>query len=147
MARTILEGYQKTFPERLGFSMDVDPPATQRFLAGADMLLLSSTSASEQNLHMCAQLYGTAPIALNAGVTADSITGHDQNHPGTGFLFASPDKESILAVLAQAVSCWNVPKQWQGIMQRGMQRDFSWSQAAGQYEELYQQAITRHKEI
>jgi starch synthase len=147
MAQAMLEDYQKFFPQRLGFSMDLTPPAVQRFLAGSDMLLVYSPVAGEQHLHMCAQLYGTAPVALDAGVMTDSIVEHTPDHPGTGFLFARPDKTSMLAALAQAVACRNIPEQWQGVMRRGMEQDFSWAEAARNYEELYRQAIIRHKEI
>jgi starch synthase len=145
--QAMLTAYQRHFPDRLGLSTNMEPAAIRSFLAGSDMLLVNSHMADEQNLHMCAQLYGTIPIALNMGVSADSIIRHEQNHPGTGFLFDRPDKPGLLEALSRAVFFWHSPEQWQAIMRRGMERDFSWPQTAEGYEKLYQQAISRQQEI
>jgi starch synthase len=146
-AQAMLTEYQRHYPERLGLSTNMEPAAIRGFLAGSDMLLINSHIAGEQNLHLCAQLYGTVPIALNAGVSADSIVRHERNRPGTGFLFDRPDKAGLLEALNQAVSFWHIPEQWQAIMRRGMEQDFSWAHTAQGYEELYQQAISHQQEI
>ena len=144
--QVMLQDFQDRYPERLGLCMEITPKLVHQYMAGSDMLLTHSHTAGEQSQHMCAQLYGTVPVALKMGVMADSIIEHDNDHPGTGFFFAGRDKQDMMEALAHAMFFWHKPEQWQDIMRRGMQQDFSWKKAAASYDELYKQAIQHRRE-
>ena len=106
--------------------------------AGADVFLMPSRFEPCGLNQMYSQRYGTPPVAHATGGLSDTIADGE-----TGFLFDRPERASLLAAVRRALSARNEPQRWRQIQRAGMARDFSWSEAARRYADLYLRLATR----
>ena len=82
--------------------------------------------------------YGSVPLVHATGGLADTITDPlDSAQRANGFVFQEYRHDSFLACLARALETYAKTDAWRAIMLQGMQQDFSWRQAAGEYVNLY----------
>ena len=58
----------------------------------------------------------------------------------TGFAFEKSTPRDLLAATARALACWR-GQEWDALRRRCMRLDHSWSRSAGEYEEVYREAI------
>jgi starch synthase len=100
--------------------------------AGADLFLMPSRFEPCGLNQMYSQRYGTPPVARATGGLADTIV-----DGGTGFLFDRPEGAALVAAVRRAVAAWRDAARWRAIQRAGMARDFSWSEAARRYADLY----------
>jgi starch synthase len=117
-----------------------------RIEAGADALLMPSRYEPCGLNQMYSQLYGTIPIVRRTGGLADSVVDFNQQtldeHSATGFCFEEDSPEALLATCLGALSLFrNQRVDWWKLVIAGMKRDFSWTDSAGRYSELYSQLI------
>jgi starch synthase len=85
--------------------------------------------------------YGTVPIVTRVGGLVDTVTDVDA-HPaeGTGIM-VDPEPGSLRKGLGRALELYADKARMKATIQRGMKRDFSWSQAARGYEALYRDIV------
>jgi starch synthase len=100
--------------------------------AGADLFLMPSRFEPCGLNQMYSQRYGTPPVAHATGGLADTIVDGE-----TGFLFDRPERAALVEAVGRAVAAWREPRRWRAIQRAGMARDFSWSEAARRYADLY----------
>lgn len=61
---------------------------------------------------------------------------------GTGWTFSPLSKANLLTALKIAIGTYREHKSsWEGLMKRGMERDYSWNNAAVQYEQVFEWAF------
>jgi starch synthase len=89
---------------------------------------------------MYSQRYGTPPVAHATGGLFDTITDGE-----TGFLFEQPDRSALLAAVRRGLAARGEPRRWREIQRAGMARDFSWSEPARRYADLYLRLATRQR--
>jgi starch synthase len=106
--------------------------------AGADVFLMPSRFEPCGLNQMYSQRYGTPPVAHATGGLSDTITDGE-----TGFLFDRPERAALLAAVRRALTARGEPRRWREIQRAGMARDFSWSEAARRYADLYLRLATR----
>ena len=128
-------------PDRLGVHIGYDMLLAHKMMAGADMLIMPSLYEPCGLHQMHAMRYGTVPVVRATGGLDDTVEQHSQENPGVGFRFKEYSPGAILAALKDALSFFGDKKAWQGIVTRGMQKDFSWASAAASYEDIYHRAI------
>jgi starch synthase len=81
---------------------------------------------------MYSQRYGTPPVARATGGLTDTIADGE-----TGFLFEGAERAALVQAVRRAVAAWRDQARWRKIQRAGMARDFSWSEAARRYADLY----------
>ena len=112
-----------------------------RVYAGADMLLMPSCFEPCGLSQMIALRYGTVPIVRETGGLVDSVEPYNRfADTGVGFSFLNYNAHELLYTVQHAVAYYHSDKPlWARLVRRGMACDFSWEQAARQYETLYAQ--------
>jgi starch synthase len=140
--QTAAQRYPKQVAVRIGY----DEQLAHRIEAGADALLMPSRYEPCGLNQMYSQLYGTIPIVRRTGGLADSVVDFNQQtldeHSATGFCFEEDSPEALLATCLGALSLFrNQRVDWWKLVIAGMKRDFSWTDSAGRYSELYSQLI------
>jgi starch synthase len=119
----------------LGFSNDL----AHKIEAGADMFLMPSRFEPCGLNQMYSLKYGTVPIVRAAGGLDDTIENFD---PGTlrgnGFKFYDYSPERLLEKIEEAHLVYADSDLWRTLMLNGMRADFSWTESARHYVELYQ---------
>ncbi|TVU12437.1 hypothetical protein EJB05_46084, partial [Eragrostis curvula] len=134
--------FKDKFRGWVGFSV----PVSHRITAGCDILLMPSRFEPCGLNQLYAMHYGTVPVVHGTGGLRDTVENFnpfgDKGEQGTGWAFAPLTTENMLWTLRTAVSTYREHKSsWEGLMKRGMTKDFTWDHAAEQYEQIFQWAF------
>ncbi|KAK4571186.1 hypothetical protein RGQ29_029847 [Quercus rubra] len=141
--RATESAYKDKFRGWVGFNV----PISHMITAGCDILLMPSRFEPCGLNQLYAMRYGTVPVVHDTGGLRDTVEnfnpfaqeGHGE---GTGWTFSPLTKESMLAALRNATRTYREHKSsWEGLMKRGMQRDYTWENAAIQYEQVFEWAF------
>lgn len=87
--------------------------------------------------------YGTIPIVRETGGLKDTVEPYNEfEKTGTGFSFSNYNAHEMLSVIRYAERIYYDKKRdWNKIVERAMNQDFSWKNSAKQYDELYKSLI------
>jgi starch synthase len=122
----------------LGFSNDL----AHKIEAGADMFLMPSRFEPCGLNQMYSLKYGTVPIVRAAGGLDNTIENFDRTAlRGNGFKFYEYDSERLLETIQEALLAYEKPDLWRALMLNGMHADYSWTESARHYVELYQKLV------
>jgi starch synthase len=87
--------------------------------------------------------YGTIPIVRSVGGLKDTVIDHRFGEHATGFVFNDPTPQALLECVRRALLFYHeYPQALLSMRQRGMQRRFTWEDAANHYVEVYASANT-----
>lgn len=83
--------------------------------------------------------YGTLPIVRETGGLKDTVEPYNEfKHTGTGFSFANYNAHEMLHTIRYAQYIFTDKKrEWNKMIERAMNADFSWEVSAKKYEEMY----------
>ncbi|MBO6214255.1 MAG: starch synthase, partial [Lachnospiraceae bacterium] len=87
--------------------------------------------------------YGTVPIVRETGGLKDTVEAFNEyEHTGDGFSFMNYNGDELLNTVNYSKYIYFVKKaQWNKMVERGMQKDYSWGHSKGNYEGLYRYLI------
>jgi len=132
------------YPQQVAVRIAFDVALGQVIYGGSDLFLMPSRYEPCGLGQMIAMRYGAAPVVRRTGGLADSVQPYDRERgSGTGFLFDEIAPEAVAAALTDALDAYREREAWRALQQRAMARDFSWANAARQYEALYQRAAAQ----
>ncbi len=109
--------------------------------AGSDIFLMPSRYEPCGLNQIYSLKYGTVPIVRYTGGLADTV--HDSEIPEgtgktqTGFVFKEYSSKEMLETITRALNVFEDKERWNQIMINGMQKIYSWKDAAEKYIELY----------
>ena len=134
----------KKHPGQCGGVIGFDEGLAHKILAGSDLLLMPSEYEPCGLTQMYAMKYGTVPLVHAVGGLKDTVKEFNpKTLAGTGFLFNKFNSPSLWSAVEKALSAYKNPTLWQRLVQNGMAEDFSWSQTAGNYSQLYFEALKK----
>lgn len=126
------------FPKNISVTLSFNDPLAHRIYAGSDIFLIPSQYEPCGLGQMIAFKYGTIPIGFKTGGLADTIIDYSVNpKTGNGFLFDTYDSAAFIAKLQKAISLYQTKNQWQELVKKAMELDFSWQTSAQKYLKLY----------
>ncbi|MHA1131222.1 MAG: glycogen synthase, partial [Candidatus Helarchaeota archaeon] len=136
---------QKKYPSKTSIFLKFDNNLAHKIEAGADFFLMPSKYEPCGLNQLISLRYGTIPIVRHTGGLADSIQPIQgaQQEMGTGFVFYQYDSQQLLQIIKEALTFYRAIRRRIQTMRRGMERDFSWTVSAHQYEELYKRALQK----
>ena len=108
---------------------------SRKIYSGADLFLMPSKSEPCGLSQMIASRYGAVAIVRETGGLQDSIFPHGAG--GNGFTFHNYNAHDMLYVLRQAVAVYHNKQEWNALVTRAMNSDFSWSKSAANYGQMY----------
>ena len=87
--------------------------------------------------------YGTVPIVRETGGLKDTVQPYNEYEgTGTGFSFANYNAHEMLNTVRYALDVYtNHKRDWNKLIDRAMQADYSWDSSARKYEELYEKLL------
>lgn len=136
--------YRDKFRGWVGFNV----PISHKITAGCDILLMPSRFEPCGLNQLYAMRYGTVPVVHGTGGLRDTVEtfnpyAREGSGEGTGWAFSPLSKESMLTALRLAVGTYKEHKSsWEGLIKRGMEKDYTWEKAAIQYEQVFEWAFT-----
>ena len=113
---------------------------SHKVYAACDAFLMPSLFEPCGLSQLMALRYGTVPIVRETGGLKDTVWPYNEyDGTGTGFSFANYNAHEMLATVRYAEQIYYDKKRdWNKIVERAMNKDFSWKNSAKQYEELYE---------
>ena len=125
-------------PSSLAYVEAYDESLAHLLFAGGDLFLMPSRFEPCGLGQMQAMRYGTLPVVTDVGGLHDTVVDLDDDPAsGTGWRAPVPDTASFRDALVRAVRGWSDLEIRAGAQRRGMTSDWSWSEPAAQYAELY----------
>jgi len=145
----LLSSLANEYPFRVGLRLEFSDDLAHRIEAGADMFLMPSRYEPCGLNQLYSLKYGTVPVVRATGGLVDTITDATEENleEGTanGFAFESYDPAELERTLLRALSTYhNQPDVWAKLITTGMRQDWSWSNSARRYVELYASILARN---
>lgn len=115
--------------------------------AGSDFFLMPSLYEPCGLNQSYSMRYGTLPIVRATGGLDDTVHNYDEaTGAGTGFKFWDATASALYYCIGWAVATWyDRPEHIKALQQHAMAQEFLWSDAARQYEIVYEHAIRNRR--
>lgn len=134
-------------PGKVAAIIGFDEKLSHLIEAGIDLFLMPSRFEPCGLNQMYSQRYGTPPVVHATGGLVDTVTDTTpetlRNKTATGFMFRESTAAALHEAILRALHCYRDRKTWRQIQHSGMNRDFSWSNSAAQYLELYHSLLAK----
>jgi starch synthase len=136
------ESLRKMFPERLGVYWGYDENIAHLIEAGADMYIMPSRYEPCGLNQMYSMKYGTVPVVRSTGGLDDTVQEWDEkSRSGNGFKFRVLNQETLYKTMRDVLRIFRNREEWRIIQRNAMEFNYSWDDAALEYEDLYQLAL------
>ena len=118
-------------------------PMSHKIYASCDAFLMPSLFEPCGLSQLMSLRYGTLPIVRETGGLKDTVEPYNEyEKTGTGFSFTNYNAHEMLSTIRYAEHIYYDKKRdWNKIVERAMNKDFSWKNSAKQYEALYKDLI------
>lgn len=125
--------------ERVSANIFYSDQLAHKLYAAADAMLVPSQFEPCGLTQLISLRYGTVPIVRETGGLKDTVQPYNEyESTGTGFSFCNYNAHEMLNIINYAKHIYfNRRDEWDKIVIRDMQQDFSWNGSARKYEELY----------
>lgn len=127
------------YPRAIAAAIRYDDGLARRIYAGCDLFAMPSRYEPCGLGQMIAMAYGTVPVVHHTGGLADTVV--ERGPQQTGFVFDRLTAPELLAALKRATDAYRNPAAWNAIIANAMAQDFSWTNSARRYEQLYESAL------
>lgn len=127
---------------RFDVALKYDERLAHQLYAGSDFLLMPSRVEPCGLNQLYALRYGTVPIVRSVGGLKDTVIDlSESKKKGRGFRFDHFTLEDARQAIWRAREAYDQPDTFADLRQRIMQLDFSWTQAAHNYSNIYNKLI------
>lgn len=128
----------RKYPTQFAYRSHYDESLAHLIEAGADITLIPSKIEPSGLSAMYSLKYGALPVARATGGIQEIIEDYDPTmDAGFGFLCYEKTPDAFWDSIKRARELFHDRPTWTILMDRAMARDFSWSEAAARYENLY----------
>lgn len=131
-----LKHLNKLYSKNLRVIINYDMDLSKQIFAGSDLFLMPSRFEPCGLTQLIAMKYGTIPVVRATGGLKDTV-----ENLKTGFVFEKYTKTEMVKTLIHAKKTFQNKTEWAKMIERAMNKDFSWMESAKEYLKLYQQAI------
>lgn len=144
----MLRFYEWTKKDRVSSSIYYSDERSHKIYAACDAFLMPSAFEPCGLSQLMALRYGTLPIVRETGGLCDTVEPYNEyEETGTGFSFRNYNAHEMLHTIRYAQSIFfEHRKQWDKMVERAMNVDFSWQKSAGEYEKLYDDLIVEKEQ-
>lgn len=131
--------YQGKHPDRVSANIFYSDALAHKLYAAADAMMVPSRFEPCGLTQLIALRYGTVPIVRETGGLKDTVMPYNEyEKTGTGFTFTHYNADDLLYTINYAKNIYfNHREDWDDMLKRGMQQDFSWGSSALQYQGMY----------
>jgi starch synthase len=94
---------------------------------------------------MFAMRYGSVPVVHGVGGLVDTVQDYDPaTGAGNGFVFHEYSAAAFLAAIRRALAVFADAPAWERLQRHDLALDWSWTQSARHYVDLYHHALALH---
>jgi starch synthase len=142
-----LAAMAERYTGKVSLNLAFDEELAHWIEAGCDMFLMPSKYEPCGLNQMYSMKYGTIPVVRSTGGLADTVTDFAESSDSTGFVFKEYTGEALLGAVERAREAFSAKDTWGQLIQRAMNRDFSWDRSAEAYESLYIATLGRRRVV
>lgn len=139
MYRKIMQDIAKKYPGKTSINIKFDNTLAKKIYASSDMFLMPSRYEPCGLGQLISLRYGTIPVVRKTGGLADTIT------EDNGFVFEKYSSDELFRAIKRGLDAYKNRKEWQAMVKRAMEYDFSWGNSAKEYVKLYKKVIGTDK--
>src|SRR3954470_24049292 len=130
----------RKYPTKFAYRQQYDEPLAHLIEGGVDISLIPSKIEPSGLSAMYSLKYGALPVARATGGIQEIIEDYDPSmDAGFGFLCYETTPDAFWDSIKRGREIFHDKATWAILMERAMARDFSWSEAAAPYENLYRE--------
>ncbi len=131
--------YAWKYPNRVSANICYSDDLAHKLYAAADAFLMPSRFEPCGLTQMISFRYGTVPIVRETGGLKDTVQSFNEyENTGDGFSFTNYNAHEMLGTINYAKKIFFEQKRnWNMMVERGMNNDYSWHVSTGRYEGLY----------
>lgn len=131
--------YAWKYGDKVSANLYYSEAMSHKVYASCDAFLMPSLFEPCGLSQLMSLRYGTVPIVRETGGLKDTVEPYNMfEGTGTGFSFANYNAHEMLDVIRYAEYIYyDKKREWNKIIDRAMEADFSWNISAAQYAELY----------
>lgn len=135
--------YAWKYPDRVSANICYSDDLAHKLYAAADAFLMPSAFEPCGLTQLISFRYGTVPIVRETGGLKDTVAPFNEyENTGDGFSFTNYNADDMLNVVNYSKHIfYDRKRQWNQIVDRGMEKDFSWNSSKFRYEGLYNYLI------
>ncbi len=133
------------YPGRLSANIYYSNELSHKIYAASDAFLMPSLFEPCGLSQLMSLRYGTLPIVRETGGLKDTVMPYNEyENTGTGFTFTNYNAHEMMHQVRYAEHVYyDNRKEWDKMVERAMNQDFSWKASAGKYQEMYDWLIGR----
>ena len=127
------------YPDKVSANIYYSEDVAHKIYASCDAFLMPSLFEPCGLSQLMSLRYGTLPIVRETGGLKDTVEPYNEyEHTGTGFSFRNYNAHEMFNTIRYAHSVYvNDKEEWNNMVQRAMEADFSWKASADKYAEMY----------
>ncbi len=129
-------------PEKVSANITFSNEMAHKIYAACDLFLMPSLFEPCGLGQLIALSYGTIPVVRETGGLKDTIKAYNEfTGEGNGFSFAEYNAHDMVYTIRRAIGFFSDKRVWNKLVKNAMKQDFSWTESAKKYEELYNSLI------
>ena len=135
--------YDWKYSNKVSANIYYSEELSHKIYAACDAFLMPSLFEPCGLSQLMSLRYGTLPIVRETGGLKDTVEAYNEEEGiGTGFSFANYNAHEMLDTIRCAERVYyNKKREWNKIVERAMNADFSWAASAKKYQEMYDELI------
>ena len=134
----------RKYPDKFTYRITYDEQLAHLIEAGVDVTLIPSRIEPSGLSAMYSLKYGALPVARATGGIQEIIEDYDPTtDSGYGFLCYEYSTEAFWDSIKRSRELFHERAVWRRLMERAMELNFSWQDAARRYEEVYESVVGR----
>ena len=135
----MLRHFAWKYPNKVSANIYYSDDLSHKIYAATDAFLMPSKFEPCGLSQLMALKYGSIPIVRETGGLRDTVESYNEfEHIGTGFTFYNYNAHELMDTIRKAEKLYyNDKEEWNNMMKRAMEKDFSWQASAKKYQEMY----------
>ena len=135
--------FENKYPDKLKTYIGYSEEIAHKIYASCDAFLMPSLFEPCGLSQLMSMRYGTLPIVRETGGLKDTVMPYNEyEQTGTGFSFANYNAHEMLNTIRYTLQIYyDHRKEWDAMVKRAMNTDFSWERSASLYEEVYEKLL------
>ncbi len=132
------------YPKKVSANIYFNNELAHQIYAASDMFLMPSQYEPCGIGQLIALRYGSVPIVRSTGGLKDTVEAYNAyTNTGNGFIFNNYNAHEVLFSIKRAIDVVTDYNKHGRIIENAMTADYSWSESAKQYKELYSSLTTK----
>ena len=135
--------FENKYPDQLKVYIGYSEELAHKIYASCDAFLMPSLFEPCGLSQLMSMRYGSLPIVRETGGLKDTVIPYNEyEQTGTGFSFANYNAHEMLNTIRYTLQIYyDRRKEWDAMVKRAMNTDFSWERSASLYEDLYEKLL------